>query len=76
MDGNLPVPRNSRDLNGRPPMRRASSVSVARGYRRVVATSSGGQNAGISTRKLIIAALLCGLAILVAFAVQISLGPR
>jgi hypothetical protein len=30
----------------------------------------------VSTRKLIIAALLCGLAILVAFTVQILLAPR
>jgi hypothetical protein len=30
----------------------------------------------MSTRKLIIAALLCGLAILVAFAVQVSLATR
>jgi hypothetical protein len=30
----------------------------------------------VSTRKLIIAALLCGLAILVAFAVQVLLAPR
>jgi hypothetical protein len=30
----------------------------------------------MSTRKLIVAALLCGLAILVAFAVQVTLAPR
>jgi len=30
----------------------------------------------VSTRKLIIAALLCGLAILVAFAIQVSLATR
>lgn len=30
----------------------------------------------MSTRKLIIAALLCGLAILVAFTVQVLLAPR
>ena len=30
----------------------------------------------MSTRKLIIAALLCGLAILVAFAIQVSLATR
>jgi hypothetical protein len=30
----------------------------------------------MSTRKLILAALLCGLAILVAFAVQVTLAPR
>ena len=29
----------------------------------------------MSTRKLIVAALLCGLAILIAFAVQVSMGP-
>jgi hypothetical protein len=30
----------------------------------------------VSTRRLIIAALLCGLAILVAFAVQVALLPK
>jgi hypothetical protein len=30
----------------------------------------------VSTRKLIVAALLCGLAILVAFAIQISLAAK
>ena len=30
----------------------------------------------MSTRKLIIAALLCGMAILIAFAVQVSLSTR
>ena len=30
----------------------------------------------MSTRKLIVAALLCGLAILVAFAIQVSLAAR
>ena len=35
---------------------------------------SAGTFPGVSTRGLIVAALLCGLAILVAFAVQITIG--
>ena len=46
------------------------------GLRRPPAPPQGAVAGAVSTRKLIIAALLTGLAILVAFAVQVTLAAR